>query len=93
MHDANTLYELLPAIYRIRDAAQGYPLRALMDVIAGQALAIDENLSQLYDDLFVETAAPWAVPYIGDLIGARGLYDEATMAGSARAEVVTAPAM
>lgn len=87
MHDAQTLYELLPAIDRIRDAEQGYPLRALFSVIAQQALALDENLAQLYDDLFIETAAEWAVPYIGDLIGVRGLYDQATKAGSARAEV------
>lgn len=87
MHDAQTLYELLPAIDRIRDAEQGYPLRALFSVIAQQALALDENLAQLYDDQFVETAAAWAVPYIGDLIGVRGLYDQATKAGSARAEV------
>lgn len=87
MHDAQTLYDLLPAIYRIRDAEHGFPLRALMDVIAQQAVAIDENLAQLYDDLFVETAAGWAVPYIGDLIGVRGVYDRTTKAASARAEV------
>ncbi len=87
MQDAQTLYELLPAIDRIRDAEQGYPLRALFSVIAQQALALDENLAQLYDDLFIETAAEWAVPYIGDLIGVRGLYDQTTKAGSARAEV------
>ena len=56
-------------------------------MIAQQALALDENLAQLYDDLFIETAAEWAVPYIGDLIGVRGLYDQTTKSGSARAEV------
>lgn len=87
MHDAQTLYDLLPAIYRIRDAEHGFPLKALMEVIAGQAIALDENLAQLYDDLFIETAADWAVPYIGDLIGVRGVHDRATKAASARAEV------
>ncbi len=87
MHDAQTLYELLPAIDRIRDAEQGYPLRALFSVIAQQSLMLDENLAQLYDDLFIETAGEWAVPYLGDLIGVRGVYARATKAGSARAEV------
>ena len=32
--DAQKLYELLPAIYRARDAEQGGPLRDLLAVIA-----------------------------------------------------------
>ena len=31
--DQKTLYELLPAIYRIRDAKRGRPLEALLGVI------------------------------------------------------------
>jgi hypothetical protein len=87
MYDAERLYNLLPAIYRLRDAEQGYPLRALMSVIATQSLALEENLAQLYDDQFVETAAEWAIPYIGDLIGVRGIYSGVSQATSARAEV------
>lgn len=99
--DARTLYELLPAIYRIRDAeqgeklaalfnldgAEGGPLKALLSVIADQIAVIEENLDQLYDDQFVETAAEWAVPYIGDLIGYRALHGVAPQIGSPRAEV------
>ena len=33
---ADRLYNLLPAVYRLGDAAQGYPLRALLNVIAEQ---------------------------------------------------------
>ena len=33
---SDRLYELLPAVYRMRDAEQGYPLRALLRVIAEQ---------------------------------------------------------
>ena len=87
MYDAEKLYSLLPAIYRVRDAEQGYPLRALIGVIAEQALALEENLAQLYDDQFVETAAEWAIPYIGDLIGARDIYSSVGKVTSARAEV------
>jgi hypothetical protein len=71
--DSETLYNLLPAIYRIRDLEQGEPLRALVSVVADQVAVLEENLNQLYDDLFIETCAGWAVPYIGDLIGAQGL--------------------
>ena len=28
-----------------------------------------DDLDQLYDDQFIETCAPWVIPYIGDLIG------------------------
>src|SRR2546426_12754140 len=83
--DVNRIYDLLPAIYRIRDAelaarlseAEGVeqqgPLKALLSVIAEQAAVLEENLDQLYDDLFIETCAEWVVPYIGDLVGARGV--------------------
>lgn len=73
--DIETLYTLLPAIYRIRDAEQGEPLKALLAVIAEQVVVAEENLAQLYDDQFIETCAGWVIPYIGDLIGYRGLYD------------------
>jgi hypothetical protein len=85
--DAQRLYELLPAIYRIRDAEQGEPLRALLAVIAEQAGVLEENLAQLYDDQFVETSAPWSLPYIGDLIGLTGLPATTVPALNPRAEV------
>src|SRR5262245_51654465 len=84
--DADTLYNLLPATYRVRDADQGEPLRALIAVLADQALALEENLEQLYDDQFIETCAEWVAPYIGDLIGYRSLYGVAPRVGSPRAE-------
>jgi hypothetical protein len=63
------LYDLLPAIYRARDAEQGYPLRALLQVIAEQVNVIEEDIAQLYENWFIETCEDWVVPYIGDLIG------------------------
>ena len=85
--DAETLFNLLPAIYRVRDTEQGGPLQALMAVLAEQVSALEENLAQLYDDQFIETAADWAVPYIGDLIGYRALYGVTPELTSPRAEV------
>ncbi|MFL6215074.1 MAG: hypothetical protein ACJ74J_14415 [Blastocatellia bacterium] len=63
------LYDLLPAVYRMRDAVQGYPLRALLQVIAEQVNVVEEDIAQLYENWFIETCEDWVVPYIGDLIG------------------------
>lgn len=69
--DTDNLYRLLPEVYRASDAEVGSPLRELLSIIAEQVGIIEEDLEQLYDDMFVETCAEWVVPYIGDLIGAR----------------------
>lgn len=85
--DAQRLYELLPAIYRIRDAEQGGQLQALLAVVADQLGVLQEDLAQLYDDQFIETCAPWVVSYIGDLIGYRALHTNVPNVGIPRAEV------
>jgi hypothetical protein len=85
--DAQQLYDLMPAIYRIRDAEQGEPLKALLSVIAEQAAILEENLEQLYDDQFIETCAEWVVPYIGDLVGYRALHGVVAKVSSPRAEL------
>src|SRR6516165_11278742 len=85
--DAKRIYELLPAIYRTRDAERGEPLRGLLSVIADQVGVLEEDLAQLYDDQFIETCADWVVPYIGDLIGYRALHNVAAKIASPRAEV------
>ncbi|MBU1059879.1 MAG: YmfQ family protein [Proteobacteria bacterium] len=84
---AENIYQLLPAIHRIRDAEQGYPLRELLALIAEQVAAIEENLDQLYDDQFIETCAQWVAPYIGDLIGYRSLHGVVPGVASPRADV------
>lgn len=67
------LYDLLPAIYRKRDAEQGYPLKALLEVISEQVNIVEEDINGLYENWFIETCQDWAVPYIGDLIGYRSV--------------------
>lgn len=62
------LYELLPTIYRLRDAEQGEPLRALLRVIGEQAERIEQDIGRLYENGFIETCDDWALPYLGDLI-------------------------
>ncbi|OPY44881.1 MAG: hypothetical protein A4E47_01277 [Methanosaeta sp. PtaU1.Bin028] len=85
--DPERIYSLLPAIYRNRDAVTGKPLKGLLSVIAEQIAVLDEDLSQLYDDLFIETCAEWAVPYIGDLIGFKGVYQLTESTFSQRSQV------
>lgn len=69
------LYRQLPAFWRQRDAEAGGPLRALLGVIEAQAALIEDDTFRLHDGLFVETADPWAGPYIGDLVGTSPLFD------------------
>jgi hypothetical protein len=85
--DVTDLYNLLPAIHRIRDAELGEPLKAFLSVIAEQVAVLDESLAQAYDDLFIESCAPWVVPYIGDLIGYRTIKGVPTKVSSPRAQV------
>lgn len=49
------------------------PLKALLSVIAEQAVVLSDNLEQLYDDFFIETCAEWVVPYVGELVGTRNI--------------------
>ena len=92
--DQQKLMALLPAFYRLHDAAVAKelglsegPLQDLLAVVAEQIAIVEEDLEQLQDDAFVETCAEWAVPYIGDLIGYRTLYGVASRVANARAEV------
>ena len=75
MRQADRLYELLPAIHRIRDAEQGYPLRSLLQVIDEQVNVVETNIAQLYQNWFIETCEDWVVPYIGDLVGYRIVHE------------------
>src|SRR5438093_12020408 len=67
--EIDRLYELLPVVYRLRDAEQGLPLRALLHVIGEQVDVVEADIAQLYENWFIETCQDWVVPYIGDLIG------------------------
>ena len=81
------LYELLPAIIRQRDSERGEPLRALVAVLAGQGRLVEGDLQRLYDNLFIETCDDWVVPYLGDLLGVRGLHDTGAAGFSQRGRV------
>lgn len=69
-----------------QDAGCG-PLKALLTAFADEFAVLEENLAQLYDDLFIETCADWVIPYLGDLIGYQPLHPLGPQRGLARAEV------
>jgi hypothetical protein len=81
------LYNLLPAIYRIRDAEQGEPLHAQLGVIEEELRALEQDISGLYEDMFIETCDEWVIPYIGDLLGVHGVHPLSARAGSLRSYV------
>ncbi|MBV9546199.1 MAG: hypothetical protein JOY61_17660, partial [Chloroflexi bacterium] len=72
---ADWLYQLLPIVLRERDPDNGYPLRALLRIIADQAAQLEGDMWQLYDDHFIETCQPWVIPYLGDLVGNELIWD------------------
>jgi hypothetical protein len=84
---ADQIYALLPAIHRIRDTSLGEPLRALFGVIGEQVGVLEQDLTNFYADEFIETCAPWIVPYIGDLIGWTPLLPGVPGTAAGRAEV------
>jgi hypothetical protein len=75
MTNPDRLYNLLPMIYRQRDAERGYPLQGLLRVIAEQVDVLENDITQLYENWFIETCQDWVVPYIGDLIGYRIVHE------------------
>jgi hypothetical protein len=89
--DPNALYALLPAFQRERDEAVdevlGGPLRQLMNVLTEELAVVGDGIDQLYDALFVETAASWVLPYLAELIGLRGLPSGSETGLTSRAEV------
>jgi hypothetical protein len=122
------LFDLLPALYRLRDAqlaqsltlltaaesaqlqtlqalppplspdqqaqfdqltakaARG-PLQSLLMLIDEQFQLLADDLLQRYDDQFIETCAPWVIPYLGDLIGYQPVNGIAPAVANPRAEV------
>ncbi|MBZ5621699.1 MAG: hypothetical protein LAQ69_23675 [Acidobacteriia bacterium] len=87
-YDPNNLYNLLPAVYRERDAAMNYPLRGLLGIIGSQAALLDADIAQLYNNLFIETCADWVIPYIGDLVSNNLLFDSSRIQSANTAQTL-----
>lgn len=71
--EESRLYDLLPSYIRFRDAYEGKPLLAVMEALELPYRAVERDLVSLYDGWFIETCDLWRVPYIGALLGVRGL--------------------
>ena len=67
------LFNRLPGHHQALDAENGHALRALARLLAAELNVVESDIHQLYDNWFIETCEPWAIPYIGDLVGARPL--------------------
>ena len=87
MSNGADLFQLLPAVYRLRDAAQGGPLENLVAIFQDVLDSVDRDVAALYENWFIETCAEWVVPYIGDLLGSRPLHAAGQGTFSARAYV------
>jgi hypothetical protein len=85
--ETGELFDLLPTLYRVRDADHGTALQALLHVLEREAGVVDRDIEQLYENWFIETCDPWVVPYIGDLLGVRRLHPVGPGTGSLRAYV------
>lgn len=70
----NNLFNLLPQLYHTLDRNNG-SLKAFLETVGETLDDMERNISELYDDSFIETCHEWIVPYIGELIGARLISD------------------
>ena len=87
MSATSELFDLLPTVYRARDAEQGGALEALLEVLGREADVVDRDIEQLYENWFIETCDPWVVAYIGDLLAVRRLHPVGPGTGSLRTYV------
>ena len=69
------------------------PLESLLMVIDEQLANFAADLDQLYDNQFIETCAPWVIPYIGDLIGYKSIQGIAASVDDPRSEVANTISM
>lgn len=71
--ETETIYALLPEHVRTRDAAEGYPLKALVAILAAAAAEIDAEIDTLFDSQFVDTAPEAALADFAALVAAEPL--------------------
>jgi hypothetical protein len=71
--ETERLYALLPSHIRTTDAANGWALKALMELFASGAVEIDTEIDTLYDAMFAETAPEEGLRDIAALVAAETL--------------------
>lgn len=67
------LWQLVPEVYRNEDGLAANPgvLRRIVELIGAEAARSRRSIDRLWEDQHIETCDDWAIPYIGDLVGAR----------------------
>ncbi|MET0494520.1 MAG: hypothetical protein ABW000_15470 [Actinoplanes sp.] len=78
-----TMYDLLPAVHRSRDAELGFPLRALLGVLEEDLGRLRGEADALFDGWFAETCAEDRLPGLAELLGL-------TLGGAARPRALVA---
>lgn len=69
---AARLWDRVPSIHRELDATEaGDVLRAMLNSFGSQFAIAKRSQDRLWDDMYVELADDWAVPYIADLVATR----------------------
>lgn len=72
-HD--TLYKLLPAVYRGRDR-QG-ELERFVALFAGELASMRARLDQQWRDQYIDSCQDWIIPYLAELVGTQVLFADA----------------
>lgn len=86
-NEEGALYHLLPEVVRERDRETGGQLLRDLQAFGARADAIEKAIADAYSNFFIETANPWFLPYIADLVGYRpiattGLPSDADQTGA-----------
>ena len=81
------IYRLLPELYRRRDRDNGLVLEAVTASLDHARATIEQDISRLYRNWFVETCDAEMLPYLGELVG---VSDVPAAAGNSRALVADA---
>lgn len=84
------LYDLLPALHRVRDMPPGAmeplrldappgtePLYQFLHVLAAPLAAVRQNVDELHADLFIDSCADWVLPYMAEMIGVTLVFPDA----------------
>lgn len=74
-HVSRLMYELLPALYRVRD--EGGELREFLRVLAAPLAELRQNIEELHGDLFIDTCNDWVIPYLADMVGVELIFPDA----------------
>ncbi len=84
---AARLWDRVPGIYRELDAEVGDVHRAIMRAFGSQFAVARRSQDRLWDDMYVELADDWAIPYIAEQVATRhvsALYPRARRADVAK---------